>query len=228
MLKNKWKKVKLVVLFSIVVIGIGCAGYKWVQLDGAINIQEIKINGLKILDHQTIKSVIGVDIHTSWEQVKVEDIELKVMGLDLVEAVKVEIGLDRVLKINIQEAEVIAMEYNNSWCWVYYNSYKKCNQKEPLDIPIVKINDKEDLPTTVKYLKDLKTNHVDIYNDLSMFVVEKGQANAFFNSHGLKVKLKLEPAKPWKKYKYLIENFPEKLTSKKTIDLRFKGYAYAS
>jgi hypothetical protein len=222
------RRISLIII--VMLLGLGCAGYKWVKIDGVSQIQDIRVTGLSQLKLADIKEVIKVDLQSSWENINVEEIEVAIMSIDLVESVQVSLGVDQVLIISVTEPEIIALNYDKGWCRLYSNGHRNCLSHELIDVPIVEVKSLEntDWSNLANYLVTLKKEHIEIYDDLSMLVVDSDQVNAHFISHRVKVKLLLREVQTWKKYNYLLTHFAESLMKKKELDLRFVGYAYAS
>lgn len=226
------KKIKLLGLICIALLGLGCAGYQWVKVEGVTTVQGIELNGLNEIGELDVLSAMGISLQTSWEEVETESLEVLIMKLPLVESVHVEMGFDRVVRVQIVEASVLAASFEKKWCDWYSNGHRICHEDNPMDVPIIQTThlDSMSQQNLVKYLVDLKENQNAIYQDLAMVSMQAESAHLYFNSHSLKVKVLLgtNTQNQWVKYDYIMKHFTQKINQKHTLDLRFEGYAYAS
>lgn len=224
------KKLKIITLSLVFLFALGCAGYKFVHVDGVTTLQGIELGGNSLTKDQEILSVIEVNLNTNWEEISTDEIQLAVMKLPLIEAVQVEVGFDRVLRVIVSEAHIIAGTRLDKWCELYSNGHLNCRGTMPYDVPIVDIslNDVNNWKMISRYLEQLKNNENEIYDDLAMLKENQGEFEHYFNSHRLKVRLLPHQKNAWVKYKYLLSNFPKQISEKQSLDLRFEGYAYAS
>lgn len=226
------KKIKILGLICIALLGLGCAGYQWVKVEGVTTVQGIELKGLGEIGELEVLSAMGVSLQTSWEEVETETLEVLIMKLPLVESVHVEMGFDRVIRVQIVEASVLAASFEDQWCDWYSNGHKVCHADNPMDVPIIQTTQLDSLAqqNLVKYLVDLKDNQNAIYQDLAMVSMQDESAHLYFNSHSLKVKVLLDThtQNQWVKYDYIMKHFTQKINQKHTLDLRFEGYAYAS
>lgn len=224
------KKIKIVILSLVFLFALGCAGYKFVHVDGVTTLQGIELDGNSLTKDRDILSAIQVNLNTNWEEISTDEIQLAVMKLPLIEAVNVEMGFDRVLRVKVSEAHIIAGTRLDKWCELFSNGHLNCHGTMPYNVPIVdlEVNEANNWKVISRYLENLKDNEKEIYDDLAMLKASQGEFEHYFNSHRLKVRLLPHQKQAWVKYKYLLSNFPKQINEKQSLDLRFEGYAYAS
>lgn len=226
-------KKSLIILVLSVFVGIGCASFNFVNAGEVTTVKSVEFIGTEEIEPSELQVLMGIDTFSDWDEIDINELEIKLMEHNKVETVEITFGLKHVLNVKIVEAKVVAAILKDSWCHLYSNGHLECSIQIPWEVPIVSTDNNYDINNLKKvsrYLVGLSNSNNKIYSDLSMINWNKDEVEFFFVSHKIKViaLIEMDSKSIWERYDLLTTTYINKVINKTTLDLRFDGYAFAS
>jgi cell division protein FtsQ len=230
--KKGWK-----IFLVVAVLGVAIwQGWFWIRKFNPAELRTLKtidITGNRMLTWEEILQTAGLETGMPMSAIYADSVRNRLLSLPLLQDAKVDVGMFWKVTIDVEETTPI-METLDKGQWKAYSGrglVLPIAASAGLELPVATIARNREIKQIASFLQKMRSADEALYKEVSQVAVDekKHAMEVFFRNVRFKVLFPLENVteKSFHHYRLLVDGLSQEMSSVKSLDLRFEGFAYA-
>ena len=224
--KKGWK-----IFLVVAVLGVAVwQGWFWIRKFNPAELRTLKtidITGNRMLTWEEILQTAGLETGMPMSAIHADSVRNRLLSLPLLQEAKVDVGMFWIETTPI-------METLEKGQWKAYSGrglVLPIAASAGLELPVATIERNREIKQIAAFLQKMRSADETLYKEVSQVTVneKKHAMEVFFRNVRFKVLFPLEniTEKSFAHYRLLVDGLSQEMSSVKSLDLRFEGFAYA-